>query len=94
MGTNGGPALGHGGDTHWFHSDMALLPVYGVGLFVSFNSAGGAGVASDVYQAFMNEYFPVDDAPELTAPAEFAARGRRFAGRTVSTVTLTARSPS
>ncbi len=81
MGTNGERALGHGGDTLWFHSDMALLPAHGVGLFVSFNSAGGGGVTSDVYQAFMNEYFPVDDASELTAPADFAVRGQRFAGR-------------
>ena len=81
MGTNGERALGHAGDTAWFHSDMALLPAHGVGMFVSFNSAGGGGVASDVYQAFMSEYFPVDDAPELTAPTDFAERGQRFAGR-------------
>lgn len=81
MGTNGEHALGHGGDTLWFHSNMALLPAQGVGLFVSFNSAGGGAAASTVYQAFMNEYFPVDDAAAPTAPVDFAERGQRFAGR-------------
>ncbi len=81
MSMNGERVLGHGGDTLWFHSDMGLLPDHGTGVFVSFNSVNGGGVASEVYAAFMNEYFPADDPAEIDAPDDFAERGQRFAGQ-------------
>src|SRR5207249_1940714 len=40
---NGHRAIGHGGDTEAFHSNMHLLLAEGVGLFVSYNSAGAPG---------------------------------------------------
>jgi CubicO group peptidase (beta-lactamase class C family) len=38
-------AIGHGGNTQRFHSDMALLPDEKVGLFVSFNTDAGSAVS-------------------------------------------------
>ncbi|MDH0865230.1 serine hydrolase [Mitsuaria sp. GD03876] len=82
---NGRVLLGHGGDTIVFHSDLALLPAEGVGIFVSFNSRGKD---SAVYLArkalidgFFDRYFPappVVDAPALATAAQDAAR---IAGR-------------
>jgi CubicO group peptidase (beta-lactamase class C family) len=36
---NGITIFGHGGDTFWFHSIMALYPEQNMGLFISFNTA-------------------------------------------------------
>ncbi len=52
--------IGHGGDTYWFHSLMALFPERNLGLFISFNSEGGRGSYMDVLDAFVGEFFPKD----------------------------------
>ncbi len=49
---------GHGGDTLWFHSLMALFPESNTGLFVSFNSDSGAPARGEVYKAFLERYYP------------------------------------
>ena len=57
---NGQRAIGHGGDTIYFHSDMMLMPDAHIGLFISYNSAGsrpGSG-RTEVIRAFFNRYFP------------------------------------
>jgi len=82
---NGHLLLGHGGDTIVFHSDLALLPKEGVGIFMSFNSRGKD---SAVYLArkalmdgFLDRYFPgptIVDAPALASAPQDAAR---IAGR-------------
>ncbi len=56
---------GHGGDTLWFHSLMALFPESNAGLFVSFNSDSGTLARSEVYQAFLERYYPQ---PALETP--------------------------
>lgn len=50
--------IGHGGDTFWFHSMMALFPQSSVGFFLSFNTDKGGGVYLDVLNEFMDRYFP------------------------------------
>jgi CubicO group peptidase (beta-lactamase class C family) len=50
--------IGHGGDTFWFHSMMALFPQANVGFFLSFNTDKGGGVYLDVLSEFMDRYFP------------------------------------
>lgn len=50
--------IGHGGDTFWFHSMMALFPQSDVGFFLSFNTNEGGGVYLDVLTEFMDRYFP------------------------------------
>src|SRR5438270_772140 len=57
---NGQRAVGHGGDTIYFHSDMMLMPDAHIGLFISYDSAGsrpGSG-RTEVIRAFFNRYFP------------------------------------
>jgi CubicO group peptidase (beta-lactamase class C family) len=76
---------GHGGDTLWFHSLMALFPETNTGLFVSFNSDSGAAARSDVYKAFLAHYYPQPEqkTPKLLAGA--AGRGAASSGWFVST---------
>jgi CubicO group peptidase (beta-lactamase class C family) len=61
---NGLRIAGHGGDTVLFHSDLHLLLDHGVGIFMSFNSAGStdAGgvrmVRTAIFHDFLDRYFP------------------------------------
>ena len=72
--------LGHGGDTLYFHTDLALFPEHDVGLFVSYVANGGFA-RWELVDAFVERYFSPDE-PELPEPpAEFAERGRRLAGK-------------
>jgi CubicO group peptidase (beta-lactamase class C family) len=67
---NGQRIIGHGGDTVVFHSDLHLLLDAGVGLFMSFNSAGSSGAVNDVrtaiFRAFLDRYFPFQPGSEPT----------------------------
>ncbi|WP_170245618.1 serine hydrolase domain-containing protein [Fodinibius salinus] len=58
---NGVEVIGHGGDTFWFHSTMALFPKQNIGLFLSFNSAKGGSVTQKVLTDFVDHYFPQDE---------------------------------
>ena len=59
---NGHRALGHGGDTQWFHSNLHLMPDDRVGVFISMNSAGRDGasgtIRSYLWEGFVDRYFP------------------------------------
>ncbi len=86
MSRNGVTIIGHGGDTFWFHSMMALYPDSKTGLFVSFNTDKGGGTSSDVMNQFTDEYFPEKRslktplAPNKEFLNEFAGsyRGNRY----------------
>ncbi len=68
------------GDTILFHSMLALLPENHVGVFVSYNSAGGQSARDTFLQAFLDHYFPV---PKETIPqprAGFAERLNQISG--------------
>lgn len=76
-------AIGHGGDTQFFHSDMILLPTEKVGFFVSFNTSTGGAVsfkpfADDVFAHYYPEPLPV-----IAPKAGDAAALKRFAGEYV-----------
>ncbi len=71
--------IGHGGDTFWFHSLMALMPGHNMGLFISFNSEGGGGSYMDVMDAFIENFFVKDR--ELTEAIEVDKKYlERFSG--------------
>ena len=59
---NGHRAVGHGGDTVLFHSDLILLPDDGIGLYVSVNSPGrheqGKWLRDHLYRGFADRYLP------------------------------------
>ncbi|MBW2558621.1 MAG: beta-lactamase family protein [Deltaproteobacteria bacterium] len=55
--------IGHAGDTVFFHSNLFLIPQEQVGLFVTCNSPGGSPLRNDLRTAFLDRYYPVQDAP-------------------------------
>ncbi|WP_199753441.1 serine hydrolase domain-containing protein [Luteimonas cucumeris] len=59
---NGHRVIAHAGDTQWFHSDLHLFLDDGVGLFVSFNSAGREGAVGPLrtalFEQFADRYMP------------------------------------
>ncbi len=72
--------IGHGGDTFWFHSLMALMPEHNIGFFISFNSELGGGLYMDVLDIFIKHFFIKDQ--KLTEPAEFEKKYlKNFTGK-------------
>jgi hypothetical protein len=62
-------AIGHGGDTQWFHTDLALLPSEDLGVFVSYNTVTGGELSfGPFFDAFMDHYYPI--ASEAVTPEE------------------------
>jgi CubicO group peptidase (beta-lactamase class C family) len=58
--------IGHGGDTQWFHTDLALIPSESLGVFVSYNSAGGGELSFGPFlEAFLDQYYPVQPLPRV-----------------------------
>lgn len=59
---NGHRAIGHGGDTQWFHSLLMLFPDSNTGFFLSINSLGDPGAAgalrNGLFHQFANRYLP------------------------------------
>ncbi len=80
LSSNGEHVIGHGGDTRWFHSELALFPERGLGVFVSYNSQGGGAATGQFMNAFVDHYFP-REAAVPTPPEDFADRAHRFTGR-------------
>jgi CubicO group peptidase (beta-lactamase class C family) len=80
MHVNNQRIIGHGGATLLFHSILVLLPEQDVGLFASYNSAGGAEARLDLLQAFLDHYYPAPKSPAPQPPADFAQRAARFTG--------------
>ena len=73
--------IGHGGDSSWFHSLFILVPEKNLGLFVSYNSAGGGGSTRDqLLQAFLDRYYPMPKMPERKPAPDFKERAKRFQG--------------
>ncbi len=78
--TNGQTVISHGGDTMLFHSGLFLLPEQNVGLFISTNGVGGGQATGAVATAFMDRYYPADEAAPPPAAAGFAERAAQYAG--------------
>jgi CubicO group peptidase (beta-lactamase class C family) len=57
---NGHRVIGHGGNTNYFHSNLALFVDDGVGIYLSLNSAGKDHneVHRAVWEGFADRYFP------------------------------------
>ena len=82
---NGREVIGHGGDTVVFHTELNLLPREGVGIFFSFNSVGRDtavyGARKQLFDGFMDRYFPAPAQPEPPTLASAPADAQRIAGR-------------
>jgi len=66
--------LGHGGDTFWFHSYLALFPEHELGVFVSYNSERGGGAASAFLSLFIERLFPSSPVSAQSGAKDSAAR--------------------
>ena len=76
---NGFRLVGHGGDTAWFHSDLAIDRENNVAVFTSFSGIGGGTVRSAVVPAFYDRFFPEEfEVPE--PPSDFSERAGKYAG--------------
>ena len=69
--------IGHGGDTRWFHTDLALIPSERVGVFVSYNTSTGGELSFGPFlTALLDHYYPATPAPAAAAPNTEAAAAR------------------
>lgn len=73
--------LEHGGGTWVFHTQMALLPEQNLGIFISYNADKGMVVIVETFQAFLDHYYPTDNAPEFVPMLDFAEKAERYAGQ-------------
>ncbi|HEX7688003.1 MAG TPA: serine hydrolase domain-containing protein [Burkholderiaceae bacterium] len=82
---NGRTVIGHGGDTIVFHTELDLLPQEGVGIFFTFKSRGRDNAVyaarRELFDGFMDRYFPAPSAPDPPALASARADAGRIAGR-------------
>jgi len=65
--------IGHAGDTVFFHSNLLIIPEEQVGLLVTCNSPGGSSLRNDLRAAFLDRYYPAEEAPQ---PPERETRKR------------------
>jgi CubicO group peptidase (beta-lactamase class C family) len=72
--------IGHGGDTLYFHSELALIPEKNLGWFVSYNSPNGPA-REELFEAFLNRYYPPPSPrPEPKASPDSAKRLKQVSG--------------
>lgn len=81
-------AIGHGGGTIYFLSDMQLVPELGLGVFISTNTSGGGGeLIGEFVDTLVERYFPPGPLT-IEAPAGDVQAGRpldAYAGTYLST---------
>jgi CubicO group peptidase (beta-lactamase class C family) len=71
--------IGHGGDTQWFHSDLALMPSEKVGVFVSYNTNTGSQLSFSPFLAqFLDHYYP--ERPPAAVSKATKEQLKKFAG--------------
>ena len=82
---NGREVIAHLGDTENFHTSLHLFMNEGVGLYVSFNSAGREGAAhvirGQLFQDFADRYFPATGRDGRVDPKLAAEHARLMVGR-------------
>lgn len=72
-------ALGHGGATSWFHSNLTVVPELDVGVFVSTNTNTGTAFAARFAGMVLERYFERARSAAPVPAADFDAE--RFTGR-------------
>lgn len=72
--------IGHGGDTQWFHTDLALIPDEKVGVFVSYNTnTGGELSFAQFLTQFLDHYYPTPPST-VVMPADATQQAQRVQG--------------
>jgi CubicO group peptidase (beta-lactamase class C family) len=80
---NGERTLGSSGYSTYMNSLLLLLPDQNLGVFVIYNSAGGASLTPQhlgFQRAFFDHYYPAPAAAPIEPPEDFAERASRFVG--------------
>lgn len=80
---NGRRTIGHSGEAEPMESLLLLLPDRNLGVFVSYNSMGGAKLTRQHFgfqREFFDHYFPAPALKPISPPAGFGERADRFAG--------------
>lgn len=78
--SHGVEIVGHGGNTQWFHTDLALFPEEDLGVFVSYNSAAGGELSFDGFlSVFLDHYYP-SGLPQALDAEGFEERVQGLAG--------------
>ena len=78
--SHGVDIIGHGGDTRWFHTDLALIPSERLGVFVSYNTSTGGELSFGPFlRQFLDHYYPVTS-PTPASIADAPEQARRVAG--------------
>jgi len=82
---NGHRAIGHAGDTNYFHTDLILFPDDQVGIFISVNAAGKEGAGEVLRQTlldgFADRYLPAHETTTTRVdPATAKAHAAMIAG--------------
>ncbi len=77
---NGEKLIAHNGATMLYYSQMNLIPEHNLGFFVTY-SGGGFLQAMQLFQEFMDRYYPQPRAEELPAPpADTRERAQDYLG--------------
>jgi CubicO group peptidase (beta-lactamase class C family) len=74
------PIFQHSGGWEGFISWLGLVPARNLGVFVSYNSRGGAAAYRELRSAFADCYFPAQPPPGLSPGADLIAHTPKFAG--------------
>ena len=72
--------IGHGGDTQFFHTDLALIPSERLGVFVSYNTVTGGELSFERFLAqLLDHYYPMP-APAVASSDAAMREAERVAG--------------
>jgi hypothetical protein len=91
MSSHGLRIIGHGGDTQWFHTDLALVPDAKLGIFVSYNTSTGGELSFGPFLTqFLDHYYPTPSpvvalSPNATNEAQRVAGEYEFNRRSYTT---------
>jgi CubicO group peptidase (beta-lactamase class C family) len=80
---NGQRTLGHNGEAEPMQALLLLVPDQELGIFVSYNSIGGAVLVRQHFgfqRAFFDHYYPAPPLSPLQPPVGFAGRAGEFVG--------------
>ena len=72
--------IGHGGDTRFFHTDLALVPDEKLGVFVSYNTTTGGELSFGPFLTQFLDHYYATPAPVVTPAATATKEAQRVAG--------------
>jgi CubicO group peptidase (beta-lactamase class C family) len=77
---NGRDVLFHRGSAFQFNAGLYLLPEENVGLYIAYNGAGGVDGPQQLWERFMDQYYPAPASPVPTPAPNAAGRLADYTG--------------